>query len=231
MTRTATLVLLVGSTLIACTPKSTHQAVLDQLGTCTDDLASARDQTQVWEDRFAHWETQFGQRLLDQESATAVNLDTIQLKFAEIRTAVPEVIQTEVGDHIDDVERLLVAGFRDLSEGNRALQAQLDETRQALDAARQDLQTGNELARTAQTERHQISDQISDLTNQYGKLIGQIHEFDRTRLQCKSCDEYLDLRKRKAGDVAAFHNDLVRQLNTLQKAFVAQSGQAAEAGS
>ena len=230
MIRTATLILSSALALVSCTPRSTHQAVANQLETCRGDLTSAREQATVWEARFDSWEAQFGQRLAEQESAASVSLDTIQLKFAEIRAAVPQVIEAEVGGHIDDVERLLVAGFRDLSEGNRTLQAQLEDTRQLLNDARRDLQAGNQLARTAQAERQEIRGQILDLTNEYASLISRIHEFDRTRLQCKSCDEYLDLRKRKAGDVAAFHNDIVQSLNTLQKAFIAPSHPEEEAG-
>ncbi len=205
---------------LACTPRSTHNAVIAQLETCKADLETSRADAVAWRDRLDTWEHQIGLRLQEQEAATALSLDTIQLKFNEIRSAVPQVIETEVGGHIDEVEQLLIAGFRDLSKGNHALQEQLEDTRQLLSEAREELQTGNQLARTAQTERREIRGHISGLTSETTALVARIHEFDRTRLQCKKCDEYLDLRQRKAADIAEFHNDIVEHLSALQSALV-----------
>lgn len=110
----------------------------------------------------------------------------------------------------------MIAGFRDLSKGNHSLQQQLEDTRQLLNKARSEMQAGNQLARDAQSERRQIRGHISSLTAETGALVGRIHEFDRTRLQCKSCPEYLGLRKRKIADIAEFHNTIVQHLANLQ---------------
>ena len=229
MSRNTACFLLIALTALACTPRSTHKAVVAQFETCQADLARTSEDALAWRDRLDTWEKQIGLRLEEQEAATAMSLDTIQLKFNEIRSAVPDVVETEVGAHIDEVEQLLIAGFRDLSLGNRSLQAQLEDTRLLLGEARQELQTGNELARTAQTERREIRGQISDLTSEYAVLVDRIHEFDRSRLQCKTCPEYLYLRKRKAADIAEFHNSIVGQLSSLQGALVGGSAAEAEA--
>ncbi|MFQ5525330.1 MAG: hypothetical protein ACE5GX_03640 [Thermoanaerobaculia bacterium] len=216
MLRNASCLITAALLALACTPSSTHEAVLAQLETCTADLERTRSDATAWRDRLDTWEHQIGLRLQEQEAATALSLDTIQLKFNEIRSAVPQVIESEIGGHIDEVESLLVAGFQDLSKGNQALQQQLEDTRVLLSEARQELQTGNQLARTAQSERRAIRGHISGLSAETTALVGRIHEFDRTRLQCKSCPEYLDLRKRKAADIAEFHNDIVEHLSALQ---------------
>jgi len=216
MLRRAPGFLILASIALACTPRSTHNAVLEQLETCKADLERTRSDAAAWRDRLDTWEHQIGLRLQEQEAATALSLDTIQLKFNEIRAAVPRVIETEVGGHIDEVEGLLVAGFRDLSRGNRALQEQLEDTRRLLGEAREELRTGNDLARSAQTERRAIRGHISGLSTETTALVSRIHEFDRTRLQCKSCPEYLDLKKRKMADIAEFHNDIVEYLSALQ---------------
>jgi chromosome segregation ATPase len=179
-------------------------------------LERTRTEALAWRDRLDTWEHQIGLRLQEQEAATAMSLDTIQLKFNEIRSAVPQVIETEVGGQIDEVESLLIAGFRDLSRGNQSLQQQLEDTRLLLTDARSELQTGNQLARDAQSERREIRGQISGLASETAALVSRIHEFDRTRLQCNTCPEYLDLRKRKIADIAEFHNDIVQHLSVLQ---------------
>ncbi len=220
MSRYASILLLLSIATIACTPRSTHKAVQAQLETCSEDLERTRADAVAWRDRLDTWEHQIGLRLKEQEAATAMSLDTIQLKFNEIRSAVPQVIESEVGGQIDEVERLLIAGFRDLSKGNQSLQQQLEDTRLLLSEARTELQTGNQLARSAQSERREIRGQISGLTSETAALINRIHEFDRTRLQCKSCPEYLDLRKRKIADIAEFHNAIVDHLSRLQSSMV-----------
>lgn len=216
MSRNATILVLLSAALVACSPRSTLKAVQAQLETCQEDLERTRTDAAEWRDRLDTWEHQIGLRLQEQEAATAMSLDTIQLKFNEIRAAVPQAIETQVGGQIDEVERLLIAGFRDLSQGNSSLQQQLEETRQLLSEARSELQTGNQLARNAQSERREIRGQISGLTSETAQLVARIHEFDRTRLQCKSCPEYLDLRKRKIADIAEFHNEIVAHLSALQ---------------
>ncbi len=207
-------------TVIACTPRSTHQAVVAQLETCATDLDSARIEATEWKNRFDTWESQLSQRLAAQETATATSMDTIQMKFQELRAAVPQTIQTEIGGHINELERLLVTGISDLTEGNQALQGQLDETRTLLEDARRDVREGNEMARAGIEERRQLRSQISDLTGEYAALVERIHEFDRTRLQCKKCPEYLDLRSKKAADIAGFHDDVVETLYKLQAELV-----------
>ncbi len=216
MSRYTIVLLLLSTALLACSPRSTLEAVQAQLETCQADLDRTRTDAIAWRDRLGTWEHQIGLRLQEQENATAMSLDTIQLKFNEIRSAVPQAIETQVGEHIDEVERLLIAGFRDLSQGNHTLQQQLEDTRQLLNEARSEMRTGNQLARTAQRERRQIRGQISSLTAETAALVGRIHEFDRTRLQCKSCPEYLGLRKRKIADIAEFHNTIVQHLSALQ---------------
>lgn len=216
MLRNASCLILLALVTTACTPRSTHTAVVEQLDTCKADLERTRSDAEAWRDRLDTWEHQIGLRLQEQEAATALSLDTIQLKFNEIRSAVPRTIETQVGSHIDEVESLLISGFQDLSKGNEALHHQLEETRQLLSDAREELQTGNQLARSAQSERRAIRGHISGLSTETVALVGRIHEFDRTRLQCKTCPEYLDLRKRKAADIAEFHNDIVEHLSALQ---------------
>lgn len=221
MKSTAMILLCCAALVAACSPRSTLKAVEAQLETCETSLELTRTDAEEWRDRLDTWEHQIGLRLQEQEAATAVSLDTIQLKFNEIRAAVPKAIETQVGGQIDDVERLLIAGFRDLSQGNSALQQQLEETRSLLSEARSELQTGNQLARSAQSERREIRGHISGLTSETAALVERIHEFDRTRLQCKSCPEYLDLRKRKIADISEFHNEIVAHLSALQGSMVA----------
>lgn len=221
MFRYATILVLFSTTIVACSPRSTLKAVQAQLETCQEDLDRTRTDAEAWRDRLDTWEHQIGLRLQEQEAATAMSLDTIQLKFNEIRAAVPRAIETQVGGQIDEVEKLLIAGFRDLSQGNSSLQQQLEETRELLSDARSELQTGNQLARNAQSERKEIRGQISGLTSETAQLVARIHDFDRTRLQCKSCPEYLDLRKRKVADIAEFHNEIVAHLSALQGSMVA----------
>lgn len=216
MPRYASILPLLLIATVACTTRSTYKATQSQLETCQADLERTRAEAVAWRDRLDTWEHQIGLRLQEQEAANAMSLDTIQLKFNEIRSSVPQVIETEVGGQIDEVESLLIAGFRDLSKGNQSLQEQLEDTRQLLSEARFELQTGNQLARTAQSERREIRGQISGLTSETAALVSRIHEFDRTRLQCKSCPEYLDLRKRKVADIAEFHNEIVGHLSALQ---------------
>ena len=221
MYRYAIVLLFLSCSLAACSPRSTLKAVRAQLETCQAELERTRTDALAWRDRLDTWEHQIGLRLEEQETATAMSLDTIQIKFNEIRSAVPQVIETQVGEHIDEVERLLITGFRDLSKGNHALQQQLEDTRQLLSDARLEMQTGNQLARAAQSERRQIRGQISSLTTETAAMVGRIHEFDRTRLQCKSCPEYLGLRKRKVADIAEFHNTIVQHLSALQGEMIA----------
>jgi len=229
MSRNTIVLLLVCTALVACSPRSTLKAVQAQLETCNADLERTRDDASAWRDRLDVWEHQIGLRLQEQEAATAVSLDTIQLKFNEIRSAVPRAVESQVGGRIDEVESLLIAGFRDLSKGNQSLQEQLQETRELLSEARSEMQAGNQLARDAQSERRQIRGQISSLTSETEALITRIHDFDRTRLQCKSCPEYLDLRKRKVADIAEFHNAIVQHLAALQGEMVGPTSPAPEA--
>lgn len=230
MLKKAFCVVALAALTLGCTPRSTHNAVLAQLETCQSDLEMTRSDATAWRDRLDSWEHQIGLRLQEQETATALSLDTIQLKFNEIRTAVPKAIETEVGSHIDEVESLLLAGFQDLSKGNHSLQQQLEDTRELLLEARKELQEGNQMARDAQTERRSIRGQISELTSETAQLVSDIHEFDRTRLQCKSCPEYLGLRKRKAADIAEFHNDIVEHLSALQGGMVSGGPTPEESG-
>jgi len=221
MLRTATGLILLPILFASCSPRSTLEAVEAQLATCEEDLELTRSDAAAWRDRLDSWEHQIDLRLQEQEAATAMSLDTIQLKFSEIRAAVPKTIEAEVGGQIDEVERLLISGFKDLSQGNLALQEQLEDTRRLLSEARTELQAGNQLARSAQSERREIRGQISGLTSETEALVGRIHEFDRTRLQCKQCPEYLDLRKRKVADISEFHNEIVAHLAKLQGNLVA----------
>lgn len=235
MLRYATILVLFSISLVGCSPRSTLQAVRAQLETCQADLERTRADSEAWRERLDTWEHQIGLRLEEQEAATAMSLDTIQLKFNEIRAAVPRTIETEVGGHIDEVEKLLIAGFRDLSQGNKSLQQQLEETRQLLSEAHSELQTGNQLARSAQSERREIRGKISSLASETSDLVIRIHEFDRTRLQCKSCPEYLGLRKRKIADISEFHNEIVAHLTELQSSMIgpgapAPTGETAQSG-
>jgi DNA repair exonuclease SbcCD ATPase subunit len=154
-----------------------------------------------------------------QREATEATITEMESTLDQIKLSLPEQVRGQVENNLDQLRKMMADGLLQLADQNAVMAGKLEDTRVQLETANtrlegidQRMATSEDLSTMAEERRARIA----GLVERFAALVDQIHEYDRTRLNCKECDEYLGLKKKKSGDLQTFHDILVAEIGRVQ---------------
>lgn len=197
-----------------CVSKKDHEALQAELTACQEATAEAEARVVAWQERFDR-ENEFWQDLQAEVGEAVPNaLAEIDQQREEILAAVPDQVRGELEFYLDDYFSTVMKGFEQMQRNNDDVQLQLEATRKALEVVGSGTQEINTRIDTALADERARRDQVAhDLSD----LVGQIVEFDQTRINCRGCGERLHLNRKERETILAFHAELMSDIADLER--------------
>jgi chromosome segregation ATPase len=208
-----------------CVSKKAYQAKDTELARCEEEKTQAAAAVIAWETRF----DREAQRWDEMEGSITESLPQALSEFhAErdrILELVPEQVQFEIAGYLEDYFSTVMKGFEALKNDNDAIKMHLEQTQQTLVAVGTDTRTisadtrqikeirstlDNTLA-AEQAKRQQVQSQITE-------IVSLLSKFDEEKINCKSCENRLRLKRKEREALTAFHAQLTRALTQAQSA-------------
>ncbi len=214
----ALLIAVLGS---GCASKEDLQNAQTELAACQEEAAKLEATVIAWEERFDH----AAQRWTDLESSVSdalpKALDEFHSERDRIIELVPEQVQGEVTDYLDDYFNTVMKGFSQLSEDNQDIKVQLQVTHKALESVGADTRaigvTIDETVSQERAKREEEQARREQVATHLAELVEQVVEYDQTRINCKQCPERLKLKDKQREAILGFHAELMADLADLQR--------------
>lgn len=195
------------SELVACKGR-----VLDLEARLEDTERAYRESLERWEELF------------DGTTSGGEAIHTVMdERFAEITQALPSEVRAEVEGNLGQLRVALRGLVEELEHENDTLESELGAMRTELLRANRSLEHIDErvekMSEAPQASPEPEQRRTAGSSVAYARassLIGSIHEFDRTRLHCRRCPQYLKIKSKKRDEIARFHDELAAEIQALQ---------------
>ena len=206
---------------VGCVSKSDHEALQAQLDSCLQEKAEVEAEVISWEQRFdresARW-TQIGDSVAE---AVPQALTEMHDERTRILKMVPEQVQNEVSDYLDEYFNTVMSGFDRMAQDNRDLRVEVLGMQKAMEVLGHDTKAiGRAIDESLTDEKGRRQKLAQDLAD----IIDLVVEYDQTRLNCKGCPDRLKMRDKSRSALLAFHQDLMSDLSRLQTYAAAPAG-------
>jgi len=196
--------------LTGCVLSSTHNEVLEDLAACDQERSDLAKEMENW--RALYEQEKDFQRAGSEDAQAAVRL--VNEKIHDIQVGLPPMVQDQVDSRLNQLAEILSEEFGRLATQNAALNVQLEDATERLEKIQEEMATLEEMRGLMDEARARRAKLAGDFT----KILGTLREWDRTRLNCKKCDEYLGLRRKKREELVRFHGQVAGDLSRLQAA-------------
>ncbi len=198
---------------VGCVSKSDHEALQAQLDACQQEKAQVEAEVISWEQRFdresSRW-TQIGDSVAE---AVPQALTEMHEERTRILNMVPEQVQNEVSDYLDEYFNTVMSGFDRMAQDNRDLRVEVMGMQKAMEVLGHDTKAiGKAIDDSLTDEKGRRQKLARDLAD----IIDLVVEYDQTRLNCKGCPDRLKMRDKSRSALLAFHQDLMSDLSRLQ---------------
>jgi predicted nuclease with TOPRIM domain len=194
--------------LTGCVASSKYNDVLQDFAACDQERKDVQKEAEKWHSLYQQELDRWVVK--DTNAEEAVRL--VNEKIQSIRVELPPLVQQEVVSHLNDLAAYLGEEFTHLVKQSTALQARLDETTEKLTSIEEDMATLDEMRGLLDEARARRA----KLAGAFTEILRRLRDWDRTRLHCKKCDEYLGLGRKKREEVVRFHGQVTGKLSELQ---------------
>lgn len=200
--------------LPGCVSKKEMEKAQAELAACREETAEAEARVIAWQERFDR-ENEFWQELQSEVGeAVPRALEEIHQERERIIAAVPDQVRGELEIYLDDYFATVMQGFETLQRDNDDIQLQLEATRNALEVVGSGTREINDRIEGALTEERSRRDRLA---KHLSDVVGQIVEFDQTRVNCRGCRERLRLNRKERETIMGFHAELMSDLADLER--------------
>lgn len=214
MPRHLTVLLLVAAlSLSGCVSKSAHEAIQSQLDECRADKQAAQGASEACEKRYDREIARFDTLDSTLEEVVPEALATFRAEREEVLEQVPVQVRDEVESYLDEFATAVARSFQRLADDNEKILGELGAAKVELAKLGADTEAmiAAGVDSTIQEVREgQASREV--LQARSANIVAMILEFDRTRINCKDCDNRLRLNKKEIQAITAFHSTLVENL-------------------
>lgn len=201
---------------LGCVPKSQYEATSAELVSCRKELDASDDAIAEWRGKYEWQLAQWEEAFVERDGSPAATLDLVEGRFQEIAVSLPPMVRAEVEANLQELAAIISAEFLKLQRTNARLSQQMTEAGDRLDEIGREMVRGEDLddLEVAEESRRRHLRALAERTS---ALVERIQDFDRTRLHCKSCPQFLSLKRKKSAEIARFHDELVREISKLQR--------------
>jgi chromosome segregation ATPase len=203
-----------------CASKKDLEAAQAKLAACEDERAKLEASVISWEQRFDQASGRWNQLEAEVTTALPKALTELNDERGRIIELVPEQVKSEVNAYLEDYFTTVMKGFNELAKDNEEIKMRMEATYQALEAVGADTRAiGFTIDQTMAEERSQRQAEQTrrqDARTRMAGLVDLIVEFDRNRIDCKSCPDRLKLNRKEREAVLGFHAELTAKLADLQ---------------
>ena len=200
--------------LTGCVLSSTHNEVLEDLAACDQERRDLAKEMENW--RALYEQEKDFQRAGNEDAQVAVRL--VNEKIHDIQGDLPPMVQDQVESRLNHLAEYLSDEFGRLATRNAALNVQVEAATEKLEKIQEEMATLEEMRELMGEARARRAKLAGDFT----QILETLREWDRTRLNCKKCDEYLGLRRKKREELVRFHGRVTGELSRLQAALTTE---------
>ncbi len=216
-----TMVLLLALLGVGCASKEDLEAAQAQLAACEQEKLKLEASVIAWEERFDSASNRWTEVEASVTEALPVALNEFHTERDRIISLVPEQVQGEVTDYLDDYFTTVMQGFGQLAEDNKDIKLQLNATHKALESVGADTRAiSASIDQTVSEERAKREDEAARrerVATRLAETVDLIVEFDQNRINCKDCPERVKLKDKAKETLLAFHAELMSDLADLQR--------------
>ena len=209
----AALLSLASLALVGCVSKSAHEAIQVQLDECRADKQAAQGASDACEKRYDREIARFDTLDSTLEEVVPDALATFRSEREEILEQVPVQVRDEVESYLDEFATAVARSFQRLSDDNEKILGELGTAK--IELAKLSADTEALIAAGVDTTIQEVREGQATretLDARSSEIVALILQFDRTRVNCKNCDERLRLNKKEIQAITAFHATLIESL-------------------
>ncbi len=209
----AVLLLIASLALTGCVSKSAHEAIQIQLEECRADKQASQGAAEACEKRYDREIARFDTLDSTLEEVVPEALATFRSEREEILEQVPVQVREEVESYLDEFATAVARSFQRLSDDNDKILSELGTAK--IELAKLSADTEALISAGVDTTIQEVREGQASretLDARSASIVAMILDFDRSRINCKSCDNRLRLNKKEIQAITAFHGDLIENL-------------------